>query len=639
MCGIIGIVSDRVIGREQALTQKMLASIRHRGPDCLGAWESSNALLGAVRLSIIDQSAGPQPIMNEDETLILVCNGEIFNYLELRASLQEKGHTFRTRTDVEVLVHLYEEYGLELLDKVHGQFAFAIYDTRNKKLLVGRDRTGISPLFYCEVGSQFIFASEVKALFELSDVPRRFSMENISLSLGTWTVPAPETIYEGIYQVEPGTLIEVQNTKKTVTRYWSLDFSEKAISFTDATVGLREALERSVRRNLVADVPVGLYLSGGVDSSILAGLIAMNGVTNLNSYSVSFTDDKFDESSFQKAVAQRWGINHTELSVSGSDIAVHFPAAVRHAETILFRTAPVPLFLLSQKVNQSGHKVVLSGEGADEVFWGYDTCRELLLRLMWSRNKDSTWRPERFRQIFPYFKAYQESRGLSLLKKFYAADRDDVDDPYYSLRPRWRANSSLSGFLSSEFSDNIDVATSMNRISPCLKKELLNLDQFQRYQFLEMRGLLAGYLLSSQGDRMLMAHSVEGRPAFLDKEVIEFAATLPNRFKCRGLKDKFILRETFRDIIPEAVYKRPKFAYRAPDAASFFPTESKPDYVGHYMSTEVVSKVGIFDAEKVEGLFKKLSTRGAANASNRDNMAVTSILSAHILADEFNLTA
>lgn len=637
MCGIIGIVGRGTVRADRDIAARMLASIEHRGPDSTGIWNADGAVFGGARLSIIDHSAGPQPILNEDGTLVLVCNGEIFNHVELREDLRNRGHKFRTKTDVEVLLHLFEERGANLLDNVLGQFAFAIYDAQSGKLTLGRDRTGISPLFFCDVGQQTLFASEIKALFEVAEVPRKFSLLNLDVSLATWTVPAPHTIYEGIYQVEPGTLIEVQNGKKKKTQYWSLDFTQEEIPFQDAKQQLGDALARSVTRNLVADVPVGLYLSGGIDSSILAGLVAMSGMNDLNAYSVSFTDQEFDESSFQKEVAKKWGISHHELVVSASDIATHFPDTVKHAETTLFRTAPVPLFLLSEQVNRSGLKVVLSGEGADEIFWGYDTYRELMIRLMWSRNTGSKWRPERFREIFPYFKAYQEPRGLALVKKFYAADRDNVGDLYYSLRPRWRANSSLNALIHDRLRPKQDMEKLIGQSISNISSDFKTLDHFQKYQLLEMQGLLAGYLLSSQGDRMLMSHSVEGRPPFLDKEVIELAAKFPNRYKCRGLKDKFILREAFRDIIPESIYKRPKFAYRSPDAASFFPLDKKIDYVEHYMSRETSQKVGLFDPEKVESLYNKLGEGDAQNASNRDNMAVTTILSTHILAEEFKV--
>lgn len=615
----------------------MLSSIRHRGPDSTGRWVGDKVCLGSNRLAIVGLVNGNQPIFNEDRSLLLVCNGEIFNYVELREDLKTAGHSFVSDTDIEVLLHLYEEDSISFLDKVNGQFAFAMYDIRKKELILARDRTGICPLFYHTSKGDIFFASEIKALFHVPEVPRQFSVENIAAAMSLWSVPPPNTVFEDILQLPPGEILTQKDGITKRRRYWELSFNDSLdrVPFDELCERLREVMRCSVRRHLRADVPVGLYLSGGIDSSVLAILASEHLGNALHTFSIGFEDENFDETPYQKIVADRLGTKHYHFKCSHGDVSKAFPDVVRHAETVMFRCAPVPLFHLSGAVRDAGYKTVTSGEGSDEIFWGYDTYRELLIRLMWQRLPESEWRPEQLRKIFSYLVQYRDNRFFNFLKAFYKRTLAETEDPFYSHLPRWSTNTSNLDLLSRDLRNECFLKDLKSSLGNAMPSNFASWNNFKRCQALEMTTLLHGYLLSTQGDRMIMAHSVEGRFPFLDTEVLSFASSIPDRWKCKGLNDKYILRQAFKKYLPLEIYKRPKFAYRAPDMKSFFDSQWKQDYVDEMMSEEVCKEAGVFDHVKVAMLHKKGSGSDLESVSTKDNMAATIVISAHLLHHMF----
>ncbi len=630
MCGIAGIINSDNRSIDGNAISKMLDIINHRGPDHAGYWTEGNIALGCARLAIIGLDNGNQPIHSKDGRFTLVCNGEIYNYKELRSDLQKNSHEFVSSSDVEVLIHLYRERGLGFLDEVIGQFAFCLYDHQEGVSILGRDRTGISPLFYYHSDERFIFCSEIKGIFTHSEVPRSFDATSLKQSLKFWSAVPPKTFFKDIFQLPPAHLMIVKGGEKQIIKYWEQEFNTvEGRSHDDWKASVREAMSESVKLSLRSDVPVGLYLSGGIDSSILAILVHKYAGEGFRTFSVNFSDETFDESGFQAAMIDKIGADHTSLEITYDDVAKHFPRVVNQVEAPLFRTAPVPLSLLSGEVHKQGYKVVLSGEGADEVFWGYDTYRELFVRLLWSHMPDSLDRPALLQKIFPYFEQYKNPRNFAFLKGFYKKSLLQTDDPFYGLLPRWQTNEGLLDFLHEDIKNA--PCEMEESLYPLLPDGFKGLDAFKRYQLVEMINLLAGYLLASQGDRMLMMNSVEGRFPFLNKGVTDIAGQLPNYLKCKGLKDKYILREAFRDDLPREIYERPKFAYRAPDLKSFFGGSKIPDYVQEMMSPEYTKSAGIFDVDKVNMLYKKASTGNIENVSARDNMAVTSIISTHLL--------
>ncbi|MBZ0217911.1 MAG: asparagine synthase C-terminal domain-containing protein, partial [Fimbriimonadaceae bacterium] len=398
---------------------------------------------------------------------------------------------------------------------------------------------------------------------------------------------------------------------------------------------VRTTMRQSVERALRADVPVGLYLSGGVDSSILAVLIQQIRGEEFNTFSVNFEDEQLDESGFQDVMVRKVGARHTRLRLSAGDVGKSFASAVYHAEAPLFRAAPTPLFLLSEAVHSAGFKVVLSGEGADEVFWGYDTFRESFVRLLWSKVPESKWRPRLLQKIFPYLEQYSNARNFEFLKDFYRHSLSQIDDPFYSMLPRWQNNLALLSLFDPDFlGDSQSSDMQRRQLAAALGPKFGDEDVYQRHQSAEMLTLLAGYLLSSQGDRMLMSHSVEGRFPFLDNEVVDLTAAIPGRLKCKGMKDKYILREAFREDLPQEIFSRPKFAYRSPDLLSFFCGGKALPYVEELMSPEYAKRVGVFHPDRIAGLFQK-GRSSERRTTTKDNMAFVFVLSTHLLHQHF----
>ena len=388
MCGIAGLVNFNEKESWEAVLNPMLRSMHHRGPDATGVYHSDAAGLGHARLSIIDLGGGHQPIRNETGDIWIVFNGEIFNYPELTEMLVKKGHHFYTQSDTEVIVHLYEEHGSDLFRHLNGQFAIAIWDQRRRSLLLGRDRMGIRPLFYHHTGNRLHFASEIKALLTDPRIPRRLSRQTLADVFTGWTPVDPLTAFEQIYQLPPGHFAVFDNNGLKLERYWQLDFSEAHQNRTEAQWAEEMAalLLDAARIRLRADVPVGAYLSGGIDSTYISTLVKNHFNNKLNTFSVQFSDKRFDESSFQKTALSAIRTEHRAVQCTDEDIGELFPQVVWHAEVPTIRTAPTPLMMLSGLVRGSDFKVVLTGEGADEIFAGYNIFKEAKIRRFWARH-------------------------------------------------------------------------------------------------------------------------------------------------------------------------------------------------------------------------------------------------------------
>lgn len=380
----------------KGLLEQMIFALHHRGPDDTGFYSDSSVGLAHARLSIIDISGGRQPIYNENRSVVVVFNGEIFNYPELRRILQSRGHRFYTHSDTEAIVHAYEEYGDKFVDHLNGQFAIALWDNKQQRLVLARDRTGIRPVFYTMKNGKLYFASEIKSIFVCPDVPRQISPSSLGQIFTYWAPLQPATAFEGIASIPPGHLAVIENGEIKVRRYWDWSFPEtpsRAIRpEEDYAEELRALLTDSVRLQVRSDVPVGAYLSGGLDSSIITALIKSETDVDLRTFSLSFDDSEFDESEYQQQLVTHLGTRHTEFRCASTDIEAVFPRTIWHSETPILRTAPAPMMLLSGAVRSSGYKVVLTGEGADEVFGGYDIFKEAKIRRFCARAPDSKWR-------------------------------------------------------------------------------------------------------------------------------------------------------------------------------------------------------------------------------------------------------
>ncbi len=633
MCGIAGIL-DRTGSKEPRHEELavMAAAIRHRGPDEFGVYRDGELGFSHARLSIIDLSGGSQPMCNEDGSVWLTYNGEIYNYLELRPELESLGHRFRTRSDTEVLIHAYEQWPESFAEKLNGNFAFGIWDRTKRRLVLGRDRLGIRPLFWAFHEGRILFASEMKCLVA-AGYPARVDALGLDQAFVAWTSVAPRTVLEGVRELPPGHLLQIDAGREPREEaYWDLPAppapGEMICDEREAARDLRSLLEDSVKLRLRADVTVGAYLSGGLDSTIATALVRSVTDTPLETYSIAFGDKDFDESAEQDAAVRALGTEHHKIVVSYDDIARAFAEVVALAEKPLMRTAPVPLFLLSGLVRSQGRKVVLTGEGADEIFGGYDIFKEAKIRAWWGRRPESRMRPALLRKLYP-FAPGADRRAAAFFEAFYREGIENQDDPGFSHRPTWKNGLRNRGFFSEEIKARLRDHDTPSWILERLASGLSGRSVLARAEYLETKVFLAGHLLASQGDRMSLGHSVEGRYPFLDHRIVELGQRLAPWLKLRGLSEKWILREAHRDLIPEDVLTRPKRPYIAPNVRSFregFGRELAEDL----LAEGSIEGAGLFDPPRVRRLAQKVFSD--QRLGERETMAFVGILSAQLLA-------
>ena len=625
--------SDHPI-EEEAL-RRMLGMIRHRGPDQFGILLDDRVGLGNARLSIIDLSTGQQPIGNGDGSLWIVYNGEMFNYLEVRPELEARGHRFTTASDTEVVLHLYQEYGPDCVHYINGQFAFAIWDRRGDSLFLARDRVGIRPLHYTLRDGTLFFGSEIKAL--LADPRVEAELDPIALDqiFTFWSPLSPRTAFRDVVTLPPGHTLLAQDGRVQVERYWAPRFPENTPPPTrpveEYAAELRELLVDATRIRLRADVPVAAYLSGGLDSSTTSALIRNYTGSHLETFAITFSDPAFDESPFQRQVAEFIGTEHHVVHCTHANVGRALPDTVWHTEIPIMRTSPVPMFLLSELVNDSGFKVVMTGEGADEFLGGYNVYKEALVRRFWARNPDSEFRPLLLHKLYPYIGDLGQTGAY--VRAFFRQGLEDVDAADYSHAIRWRNNSRTRRFFSDALRETMGNRPDRAIEEVDLPERFAHWGLLARAQYLEISIFLSEYLLSSQGDRVMAGHSVEGRMPFLDHRVIEFANGLPPELKVRGLIEKYLLKKMARNLVPENIWQRPKRPYRAPIHSSFFPNGRPLDYVAELLSPETVAAYGYFNPRAVGGLVAKIG-RGRPT-SESDDMALAGILTTQLVHRSF----
>lgn len=613
----------------------MIERLHHRGPDGFGYYEDTQVGLAHARLSIIDLESGGQPIHNEDRSVWVAFNGEIFNYIELRGELEASGHRFYTHSDTEVIVHLYEQHGLDFLHRLNGQFGIALWDRKRERLILARDRTGIRPVFYTTHANRLVFASEVKALFGLPGLPRRLKPTALAQVFTFWSAQAPNTIFDGVSALPPGHLLILEQGRTEVRKYWDWQFPDtpmEARPLDEEARSLRDLLVDAVRLQLRADVPVGAYLSGGLDSAVVAALIKNYTETPLRTFSLTFEDAEFDESEYQQELVRHLGTEHTSIQCKRTDIGAAFPRAIWHTETPVVRTAPTPLMLLSAKVRSEGYKVVLTGEGADEVFAGYDIYREAKVRRFWARSPDSPWRPRLLERLYPYL-THSPVASRALSQSFFRQGIEDVDSPWFAHLTRWRTTQRLWNFFSPAVRAELARYDPISDLGQTLPAEFGRWKPLGRDQYVEAHTLLSGYLLNSQGDRVAMANSIEGRFPFLDHRVIEFANRLTPSHKLHVLDEKHILKQAVRGLLPERVRVRTKQPYRAPDNQSFFHDGRPLEYVATLFSEDHLRKSELFDPIAVGKLYHKCRAGKAIGFG--DNMAFVGILSTLLTEEMF----
>ncbi len=632
MCGIVGVVNlYEPAPVPVEILRQMLGMIRHRGPDEFGLYRDEWANLGNARLSVIDLGGGQQPICNEDATLWIVFNGEIFNYPELRPDLESRGHRFKTDCDTEVILHLYEEYGPDCLNHLNGQFAIALWDTRDRTLFLARDRMGVRPLFYTVCNQQLIFGSELKTLLAHPNVTATIDPDALAQVFTFWGAQSPHTIFAGLQTLPPGHYMRVKGGQLDIQPYWQLDFAVDSDAHKTSQDYLDEFEHLMIDATLIrlrADVPVAAYLSGGLDSSTTTAIIRKYSQNPLDTFSISFSDPEFDESSFQQRMASILGTDHQVVQCTQPDIGEIFPEVIWHMETPTLRTAPAPMFLLSRLVHQHGLKVVMTGEGADEILGGYDIFKEMVIRRFWAKDPDSQMRPALLKRLYPEISQLGSSSG-SFLSAFFKKNLTDIDSDYYSHWIRWSNTGRLQRLLLQKPSDAFEHWVKDRVPIPAKFKTWSSLGQAQ---YLEMVTFLAPYLLSSQGDRMGMANSVEGRFPFLDYRVVEFCNRLPARLKLKGLNEKWLLRQLASKLLPPDISQRRKRPYRAPIHRSFF-HDNTPDYVSELLSDSAIKRSGLFNPLAIAQLVRK--TESGKPLSETDDMAIAGVISSQLVHQMF----
>ena len=582
MCGITGYLDLNNDGRvEKRVLVDMTDSLVHRGPDACGYFAERQVGLGFRRLSIIDKQGGNQPCYSEDGSITSICNGEIFNYQELRESLIKKGHSFRTRCDVEVLPHLYEEYGDDFLQLLNGQFALAIYDRHKRRLLLARDHFGINPLYYTVTDNLFIFASEIKAMLRHPSVQAEVNLTGLDQVLSFPGLVSPQTMFKNILSLNSGHLLVVQNGNVRVHEYWDLDYP-KLTELRDARPEryyvdhLRDLFTRSVGYRLQADVPVGFYLSGGLDSSMIAGMIKQLSSEPRHSFSITFTEREISEDKYQRMVAEHVGSEHHDIHFGWSEIAERLRDMIYHCETPVKETYNTCSMALSAAARQSGVPVILTGEGADELFAGYVGYRFDRFGLRGS---------ERF--------GLEQALEEELREKIFGDRNLFYETDQAALRE-------IKNALYAP-----DVAEELESFD-CLNHALVNKERLRgrhpihQRSYLDFKLRLSDHLIADHGDRMALANSVEARYPFLDIDLIEFSREVPPELKLNQFTEKYVLRRVAEGLVPPAVLTREKYGFHAP--GSPYLLRQNLEWVNDLLSYERIKRQGFFNADTVERL-------------------------------------
>ena len=627
MCGILGIFKidgiDHSISSEKNLSL-MLGGLVERGPDQQGLYISKSTILGHSRLSIIDPLNGTQPMQCLNNRFVITYNGEIFNYNELKDLLISHGIRFKTNCDTEVVLNAYIKFGVKCLDMFNGQFSFCIFDKRKKEFFLARDKIGILPLFYTNQKDHFFFSSNLKSLLVCNSISNEVNFNSLEQIAGFWSTIGENTFLKNIQSLEPGHYMKLSISGRTVQKYWDLNFNKSNfhLSFTKQKEILKDLIQNSIKVRLNSDVPLCSYLSGGLDSSIISSIASNICSQPLKTFSIRFTDIAFDESEFQNLISDYSQIENFFIKVNGHLIAENFENSIWHIEQPVYRTAPIPMLLLSRFVNDNNYKVTLTGEGADEIAWGYEIFKETLLRKNLKDSNDSKWVKELI-EIYPYLKHYNK-RNANQLVTFYKSFPYDDSDPISSHKIRLSQGKKFMKYLSADLQDNIFKCNrAEEELEDILPAEFYNFSSLQKTQYIEMKTFLQGYLLSSQGDRMLMANSVEGRYPFLDSKVINFFSSITPESKLNNNTEKYILKETFKDILPNKIINRQKYPYRAPEAKILIASKLAEKYLSETYTKDLVN-IDLF-----KRLIKKIDQNSNSFSDDKCFILLLSFLSCY----------
>jgi len=618
MCGIAGYVDLWCRHRvEAAVIESMTATLTHRGPDSCGFFVEPDAGLGFRRLKIVDLETGDQPLYSEDGNVVVVCNGEIFNYPQLHRELCARGHRFKTRSDVEVLVHLYEDHGCATVDKLNGQFGLAIYDRRAKRLLLARDHFGVNPLFFAVVDGLLIFGSEIKAILAHPSIEPRVDLVGLDQILSFPGLVSPRTVFEGIQTLPTGHLGAAGAGVVRVRVYWYRVFRDVGAGAPrreeEYTEELGEIFERSVRRRLLSDVPVGLFVSGGLDSSLVAAVSGRCAPeTRRRAFSVTFADPELDEAGFQRLAARELGFELHESRIDDDVLACRLTEMIRHCECPVKESFDACILVLAEAAKSRGISVVLAGQGADELFGGYVGYRFDSL----GERKNSP-----LQGVAEAFEEELRERLWGNRDLFYEKDLTlwkDVKLALYSPAVRERF-------------ETIDCLN-----HPLIDKERLrNRHVLHQRSYLDFKLRLADHLLSDHGDRMVMAHAVEARYPFLDVEMVEYASRIPAELMIKNFQEKYLVRRMADGLVPPQILGREKFGFFSPGSPLLL-QQARP-WVLDLLSRERIQRQGYFDPDAVERLKQQYSQPGFHLHPHLETDLLMVVLTFNLLCELFHL--
>lgn len=642
MCGIVGIFSRRT-PVSATLVERATRSLYHRGPDGQRHWISGDqrVALGHARLSIIDLSTGDQPIASEDEKTRIVVNGEFYGFEAIQRALKMRGHRLRTGSDSEIALHLYEDFGLQCLHHLRGEFALVLWDETRRRLIAARDRFGIKPLFYAWHGDMLYLASEVKALFT-AGVPARWDEESVfhAVSFGKHQM---RTLYDGVFEVPPGHFLLVTEKHAQLNQYWDLNYPKAqvaAASRTDAEYAaeFRCEFEEAVKIRLRADVPVGVYLSGGLDSCSVVGLAAKHHPEPIRAFTLTFEDVEYDEGLIAKEMATRCGAEFNAIPIRQRDLADNFADAIAQSETVCVNAHGVAKYLLSRAVRDAGYKVVITGEGSDEILGGYPHFRRDML-LYNCEGQD----PDAIQELMKWLQGHNSvSRGL-LLPDGEIGPLDGVKR-ILGYVPSWIEAFStravkMRPLLAPDFQakygplegtycilDDVDV-----------QGQLKGRDPLHQSLYLWSKTVLVGYVLTMLGDRMEMAHSIEGRVPFLDHKLVELIASQPVNQKIRGMTEKYVLREAVKDLITDTVYRRQKHPFLSPPA-TLHPDDTFSTYVQDMLRGKTFTSLPFFDQKRVIEVLDRMPGMDVGTRTANDQVLMQ-LVSMCVLQERYRLAA
>ncbi len=641
MCGIVGVFSRRE-PVDAAKLERATRALYHRGPDGQRQWLSADRRvgLGHARLSIIDLATGDQPIASEDGRTRIVVNGEFYGYEAIRRELQQRGHGLSTKSDSEIALHLYEDLGVHCMEHLRGEFALVLWDEKRRRLFAARDRFGIKPLFYAWIGETLYIASEVKALFA-AGVPARWDEESVYHSM-MFGGHQTRTLYDDVLQVPPGYYMLVTDKHVQVSQYWDFNYptrDQTAPLRSDAAYAaeFREALEESVRIRLRADVPVGVYLSGGLDSCAVLGLAARHHPEPIKAFTLTLEDAAYDEGPIAREMAAKAGAEFHAIPIGQRELADAFTDAIAQSETVCINAHGVAKYLLSRAVRDAGYKVVLTGEGSDEILGGYPHFRRDM--LLYNREGQD---PAAIEELLRWLEDHNTvSRGL-LLPDGEIGNLDGVKR-VLGYVPSWMETFSsravkLRPLLSGCFLEKYGHREGEYNVvdDTDYLRQLKGRDALHQSLYLWSKTVMAGYILTMLGDRMEMAHSIEGRVPFLDHKLVEVIASQPVNQKIRGMTEKFVLREAVKDVITDTVYKRQKHPFLSPPA-TLNPDDTFQTFVQDMLRGEAMRTMPFFDQQAIVALLDRLPRMdvGARTAFDQILMYLVSLC---VLQERFGLS-